>query len=146
MRDKIAAVISFAVVLPLLPATATTGKVKSARQFLRQLLQRVQRVGHEHLRQRARRCTFDQRADGALCGRRLHKCRAVKVRTAQRHKQRARLQCAAIGADASVWTVLADQFAAGTTLAASLKRALHAAAPNTRSASLRSLKERRVSP
>ena len=34
MRDRIAAVISLAVVLPLLPATATTGKVKSARQRL----------------------------------------------------------------------------------------------------------------
>ena len=37
MRDKIAAVISFAVVFPLLPATPTMGRSKSARQAVARL-------------------------------------------------------------------------------------------------------------
>ena len=121
MRDKIAAVISFAVVLPLLPATATTGKREIGAPVAGQLLQRTQGVGHEHLRQHAGRRAFDQRADGALRGGRLHECRAVEVRTAQRHEQRARLQGAAVGGDAAERTVFADQFAADRLRAASLK-------------------------
>ena len=91
MRDRIAAVISLAVVLPLLPPTADDRHRRSSRQRLRQLLQRAKRVrarGSAAARTGTARSTSAPTAPrAARCGDEL---RAVEVRAAQRDEQRAR--------------------------------------------------------
>ncbi len=98
--ERIAAVISLAVVLPLLPATPTTGMSKASRHALPRARERRLRVGDDDLRQGERLRRIDERAGRAGRQRRADELVAVEARTAQGDEQIARRQRAPVARDA----------------------------------------------
>ena len=130
LRDRMAAVISFAVVLPLLPPTPTIGIEKSSRHARASCCSALQRV--RRLRSAAARTSATLRSTMAPTAPRA--CAAAtksapsNVRPAQRDEQRARRQRAAVGRHHAVRPVLADQASCHRARRV-LQAALHARGP-----------------
>ena len=154
MRDRIAAVISLAVVLPLLPPTATIGIENSARHACANCCSARSASATTICGSAPRHRPIDDGADGAARRGGGDEFRAVEFRPAQRDEQRARLERAAVGRHRAVRTVLAlersarhaRRFTQRSRHPPSSRPRDHAAAPKYRSASRRSLKLRRVAP
>ena len=146
-RDRMAAVISLAVVLPLLPATPTIGMREFARARRAASCCSARSASATTICGRAARATgrSTMRADGAARARpRPTKSAPSKFgpRSATNSAPAASVRLS-VDTDA-VRPILADAAGRRRALRRIAERALHAAAPRLRSASRRSLKLRRV--